>query len=124
MVGVREGTLQLEHERNEAIIRADAAANDRTTADDYTFITLRGELRTKAEIVQAFESGSFHYDSSAISDMNVRVYGNTAIVTGRSTQSGKENGKDYSGAYRFTRVYINQGDHWRTVALQTTLIQH
>ena len=93
------------------------------TSDDYTFITLRGELRTKAEIVQGFKSGSFHYDSREISDLKVRVYGNTAVVTGRSIQKGKENGKDYSGDYRFTRVYVTQDGRWQTVALQTTLIQ-
>jgi len=93
------------------------------TSDDYTFITLRGELRTKAEIVKGFQSGSFKYESRTISDLKVRVYGDTAIVTGRSSQQGKENGKDYSGDYRFTRVYLKQKGHWVTVALQTTLIQ-
>ncbi len=113
----------LEADRNRAILTGDAAALERMTSDDYTFITLRGELRTKAEIVRGFQSGSFKYDSRTISDLNVRVYGDTAIVTGRSTQKGSENGKDYSGDYRFTRVYVKQKGHWVTVALQATLIQ-
>jgi ketosteroid isomerase-like protein len=121
--GKTDEILKLEKERNQAIIRGDAVALERMTSDDYTFITLRGELRTKAEIVQGFKSGSFHYDSREISDLNVRVYGNTAVVTGRSIQKGKENGKDYSGDYRFTRVYVKQDGRWQTVALQTTLIQ-
>ena len=119
----KDEILQLERERNRAILHGDAAALERMTADDYTFITLRGELRTKAEIVQGFKSGSFHYDSREISELNVRVYGSTAVVTGRSNQKGQENGKDYSGDYRFTRVYSKQGGLWQTVALQTTLIQ-
>ena len=119
----KDEILELERQRNRAIISGDAVALERMTSDDYTFITLRGELRTKAEIVQGFKSGSFHYDSREISDLNVRVYGNTAIVTGRSIQKGKENGKDYSGDYRFTRVYVKQDGRWQTVALQTTLIQ-
>ncbi len=119
----KDEILQLEQERNQAILRGDAAALERMTADDYTFITLRGELRTKAEIVQGFKSRLFHYDSREISDLNVRVYGSTAVVTGRSNQKGQENGKDYSGDYRFTRVYLKQGGRWQTVALQTTLIQ-
>jgi len=113
----------LEEERNQAILKGDAAALDRMTSDDYTFITLRGELRTKAEIVKGFQSGSFKYDSRTISDLKVRIFGDTAIVTGRSSQKGKENGKDYSGDYRFTRVYVKQNGRWITVALQTTLIQ-
>lgn len=119
----KEEIKSLEDERNRAIVKGDAAVLDRMTADDYTFITLRGELRTKSEIVKGFQSGSFKYASRTISDLNIRVYGDTAIVTGRSTQKGAENGKDYSGDYRFTRVYVKQNGRWLTVALQTTLIQ-
>jgi hypothetical protein len=54
---------------------------------------------------------------------DIRGYGNSAVVTGRAVQKGAENGKDFSGDYWFTRVYVNQGGRWITVALQTTLIQ-
>lgn len=113
----------LEEMRNQAILHGDVAALERMTSDDYTFITLKGEMRTKADILKGFASGSFHYESRQISDLKVRVYGSTAVVTGRSVQKGTENGKDYSGDYWFTRVYVKQKDRWLTVALQTTLIQ-
>jgi ketosteroid isomerase-like protein len=116
--------LKLEELRNQAVLHGDVGALDRMTSDDYTFITLRGEMRTKSEILNGFKSGSFHYESREISDLKVRVYGNnTAVVTGRSVQKGTENGKDYSGDYRFTRVYVKQNGRWLTVALQTTLIR-
>ncbi|HXO33920.1 MAG TPA: nuclear transport factor 2 family protein [Candidatus Acidoferrales bacterium] len=88
-----EEIRSLEQERNVAILNGDAAALDRMTADDYTFITLRGELRTKSEIVKGFQSGSFKYESRQISDLTIRVYGDTAVVTGRSNQKGMENGR-------------------------------
>ena len=113
----------LEETRNQAVLHGDVAALDRMTSDDYTFITLRGEMRTKSDILKGFASGSFHYDSRQISDLKVRVYADTAVVTGRSVQKGMENGKDYSGDYRFTRVYVKQKGRWVTVALQTTLIR-
>ena len=113
----------LEEMRNQAILHGDVAALDRMTSDDYTFSTLKGEMRTKSDILKGFASGSFHYESRQISDLKVRVYGSTAVVTGRSVQKGTENGKDYSGDYWFTRVYVKQKDRWLTVALQTTLIQ-
>jgi ketosteroid isomerase-like protein len=118
-----EEIRSLEQERNLAIVNGNAAVLDRMTAEDYTFITLRGELRTKSEIVKGFQSGAFKYESRQISDLNIRVFGDTAIVTGRSTQKGAENGKDYSGDYRFTRVYIRQNGHWLTEALQATVIR-
>ncbi|HEY2569489.1 MAG TPA: nuclear transport factor 2 family protein [Candidatus Udaeobacter sp.] len=120
---VKREILNLEEARNQAVLHGDVTALDRMTSDEYTFITLRGELRTKSDILKGFASGSFHYESRQISDLNVRVYGNTAIVTGRSAQKGMENGKDYSGDYRFTRVYVKEKGRWLTVALQTTLIQ-
>jgi ketosteroid isomerase-like protein len=113
----------LEEARNQAVLHRDVTALDRMTSDDYTFITLKGEVRTKADILKGFASGSFHYESRQISDLKVRVYGDTAVVTGRSVQKGMENGKDYSGDYRFTRVYVKERGRWVTVALQTTVIQ-
>jgi ketosteroid isomerase-like protein len=120
---VQREIKKLEEERNQAILKSDFAAIDRMTSEDYTFVTLRGEMRTKAETVSGFKSGSFKYQSREISDLKVRVYGNAAVVTGRSIQKGTENGKDYSGEYWFTRVYTKQNGRWVTVALQTTPIQ-
>jgi len=120
---VERDIKSLEEARNQAVLHGDVATLDRMTSDDYTFITLRGELRTKSDILKGFASGSFHYDSRQVSDLKVRVYSGTAIITGRSVQKGIENGKDYSGDYRFTRVYVRENGHWLTVALQTTLIQ-
>lgn len=48
----------LEKDRNQAILRGDAAALERMTSDDYTFVTLRGEMLTKAEIVREFSQQS------------------------------------------------------------------
>jgi ketosteroid isomerase-like protein len=113
----------LEEARNQALLHGDVAALDKMTSDDYTFITLRGEMRTKSDILKGFASGSFKYESRQIFDLNVRLYGDTAVVTGRSIQKGTENSKDYSGSYWFTRVYIKQNGRWVSIALQATLIQ-
>ena len=119
----REEIRKLETERNDAIVHGDAAALERMTSDDYSFITLRGEMKSKADIVKGFASGTYKYDTREISDLVVRVYGNAAVVTGRSQQKGSEDGKDYSGDYRFTRVYVKHKGHWVTVALQATRVE-
>jgi ketosteroid isomerase-like protein len=123
LTSVEDEIKNLEEGRNQAVLHGDVAALDRMTSDDYTFVTLRGEMRSKSDVLKGFASGSFHYESRQISDLKVRVYGNTAVVTGRAVQKGMENGKDYSGDYWFTRVYVKQKDRWLTVALQTTPIR-
>ncbi len=120
---LQEEIKQIERARNQAILSGDAAALDRMTSEDYTFITQRGELRTKAEILAGFKAGSFRYSAREVSDLTVRVYGTAAVVTGRARQKGAENGSDYSGDNRFTRVYVRQGDRWVTVALQVSLVE-
>jgi len=120
---VQDAIRQIERERNQAILAGDSTALDRMTADDYTFITQRGELRSKADILAGFKAGSFRYSARDVFDLTVRVYGDTAVVTGRARQTGTENSNDYSGENRFTRVYVRQGDRWITVALQVTLVE-
>ncbi len=50
---IQEEIKNLEAERNEAILRGDAAALDRMTSDSYTLINLQGELRTKVQILES-----------------------------------------------------------------------
>jgi hypothetical protein len=122
VVAAQEEIKKIEQERNQALLRHDAVTLDRLSSNDYTFINQRGELRTKTEILNGFKSGSFNYDAREISDLEVRVYGEAAVVTGRAKQKGVENSKDYSGDNRFTRVYVKQNGHWVSVALQVTLV--
>lgn len=119
---VEKQILALEDARNNAIVNGDAKALDQLTSDDYTFINLRGGVQLKPEIIKGFASGSYHYQSRDITELKVRVYGNAAVVTGRSTQKGVEDGRDNSGDYRFTRVYVKQSGRWQTVAYQATTI--
>lgn len=55
--------------------------------------------------------------------MLVRVYGNTAVVTGRSKRK-RMNGDVVvvTGQVRFTRVWAKLGAGWQVVAAQSTPI--
>ena len=119
---VQDEIKKLEQERNQAILHGDTAALDRMSSADYTVINLRGELLNKTQIVNGFKSGAIKYDSRELSDLNVRVYGSTAVVTGRVIQKAMENGKDTSGEHRFTWVLVKEKGSWVSVAVQTTTI--
>jgi len=71
-------------------------------------------LRTK--------SGEIKLEGNDLDDLQARVYGDTAVVTGRSTQKGKAYGQDAAGQYRFTRVYVRQDGKWKAVAFQSTKV--
>lgn len=113
---------KLEYDRNDAIIHSDVATLDRLSAADYTLIDVFGANRTKPDLLKSFQSGDIKIPSRSVEDLNVRAFGNTAVVTGRVTQQGTSAGKDISGQYRFTRVYTQGKSGWQAVAAQETRV--
>src|ERR1700694_141497 len=58
-----------------------------------------------------------------IPDMVVRVYGDAAVVTARADVKGHQLGEDFSGPYRYTRVWVRRTGHWLAVSYQATVTQ-
>jgi ketosteroid isomerase-like protein len=113
---VEQVIRQLDHERIQAQIGANAMALDRIYADDFIGIGPSGTVRTKPQVISDFTSGNLKFQSITTEDVRVRVYGNTAVETGRSTMIGQDKGKAVPRDNRFTRVWIKQVGRWRLVA--------
>ncbi len=63
-------------------------------------------------------------ESLELSDLNVRVEGNTAVVVGVNHVKGRdENGKPVDRRVRFTDTFIKRDGRWLAWATQGTLIQ-
>ena len=107
---------QLDHERIQAQISADAVALDRLYADDFLGVGPSGTVRTKAQVIEDFTSGKLKFQTITTDEVQVRVYGNTAVETGRSTMNGQDKGKSVPSDTRFTRVWVKQEGRWRLVA--------
>ena len=107
---------QLDNERIQAQIGADAVALDRIYADDFIGVGSSGTVRTKAQVISDFTSGHLKFQSITTDEVQVRVYGNTAVETGLSTMSGQDRGKAVPRDTRFTRVWVRQQGRWRLVA--------
>jgi ketosteroid isomerase-like protein len=107
---------QLDGERIQAQIGADAAALDRIYADDFIGVGPSGTVRTKKQVILDFTSGTLKFQSITTDEVQVRVYENTAVETGLSTMDGQDNGKAVPRNTRFTRVWVKQQDYWRLVA--------
>ena len=107
---------QVDYERIQAQIGADAAALDRIYGNDFIGIGPSGAVRTKAQVIADFTSGDLKFQSITTDDVQVRVYGNTAVETGRSTMIGQDKGKAVPRDNRFTRVWIKQQGRWRLVS--------
>jgi ketosteroid isomerase-like protein len=129
-LNAEQDLAQLEAEFYEAYTNGEAAKIDRLLAADYTHNDIRGGFKTRAAymmyintLADRIKAGAIKIDSSATDDLRVRVYGDTAVVTGRWTARGRRGGKDDAEQLRFLNVWVKQQGHWQTVAGQVTMVQ-
>lgn len=115
--------VDMERQAREASLRRDPEFPQRTLAEDYVAITPLGQVTTKRDTLSARRSGQLRYDTIDVSDMVVRVYGDTAVVTARADVKGHQLGEDFSGPYRYTRVWVRRTGHWQAVSYQATVTQ-
>ena len=113
---VEEVIKKLDNERIQAQIHADATALDRVYAADFIGVGPSGRVRTKPQVISDFTSGDLKFQSITTDDVQVRVYGNTAVETGRSTMIGQDKRQTVPSDTRFTRVWVKQEGRWRLVA--------
>jgi ketosteroid isomerase-like protein len=99
----------------------DAAAFEKIAADDWIAITPDGKSQNKAE--RATEIKAAHTTSATLGDMKVRVFGDTAVVTGTDDEVTTEGGKKSSDHYVWTDVFVKRNDKWLAVASQTAQIK-
>lgn len=113
---VEETIRQLDKERIQAQISADAVALDRIYAQDFIGVGPSGTVRTKPEVLSDFTAGTLKFQSITTDEVQVRVYENTVVETGLSTMIGQDKGKTVPRDTRFTRVWIKQQGRWQLVA--------
>ena len=113
---VEQAIRQLDKERIQAQIGADAVALDRIYADDFIGVGPSGTVRSKPQVIADFTSGDLKFQSITTDEVQVRVYDNAAVETGLSTMVGQDKGKAVPRDTRFTRVWIMQQGRWRLVA--------
>jgi ketosteroid isomerase-like protein len=120
--GVASELTQIEHRLVKAWLDGDRKTVDSILAADWSVIDLTGRVLTKAQVMQEFGSGERKIESGSVDDLNIRVFGDTAVVTGRSAFTGSYQGKKASVTQRFTDVFIKRDGRWQAVASQGTQV--
>ena len=111
-------TLQaMEHDWLNAEKNHDTAAFEKIVADDWIAIGPDGKSQTKAQ--RAAEIKAAHI----MGDMKVRLFGDTAVVTGTDDEIIMEAGKKSSDHYAWTDVFVKRNGKWLAVASQTAQIK-
>lgn len=118
-----EDIRKVEDEFAAAYGRNDADTLERLWAPDYTFVNPAGQVLTKAQRLAMLRSGELKIEAYSRDAESIRVYGNTAVVTYRSTVKAQRNGTDISSQRRVITVLVKRDGRWQAVAQQSTGIK-
>ena len=118
----RQEILAADARRFAAMVQGDQKALDGLLADDLTYTHSSGHLDTKARFLESLKSGTLRYLSIQPSDQLVRLYGDTAVVTGRAEVKAHSQGQDLAVTLLFTEVWVKSGGAWKLAAWQSTRV--
>jgi ketosteroid isomerase-like protein len=119
----------LEKRWDEAIALGDTSTLNDIIDSDYLVTGMQGEINSKEQILKAVSSSVQLIRSSNRDEIDIRIYGDTAIVTGRVTWSvpnkfAGNRSTETSKHARYIKVYIKRENEWKVVLAQATRISN
>jgi len=105
-----------------AMVTNDPEAIGLYMADDWIIVGTDGSVGDRAAFLELVRSGKLTHDVMESHDLKVRVYGDTAVVTGRGVSGGQYQGQSFYLVERTSCVYVRQQGRWRCVLTHLSLI--
>jgi hypothetical protein len=93
-------------------------------ANDFIGVSPNGQRYGKAEAIADLKTGAYTVESMKMNNVNVRIFGDTALVMFYQDEKSKYLDEDCSGRYAFTDLWVKRGGVWQVVAshgVQVTL---
>jgi ketosteroid isomerase-like protein len=112
--------LELARKTGEAWAAHDIRTLERLIDDPYFHTNLSGRTFNRAEWLAEQVPNFTPRPTITFDDMKVRVFGDTAVLTGRNVVTLRHEGKVREQALRFTQVWRRYGDTWRRAVFQGT----
>ena len=110
---------EVELARFEAQVKGDINKVKLFLADELKYTHTTGKTETKEEFLTALSSG-LKYLAIEPSQLEVKVYGQTAVITGQAAIKVESNGQQFSFKIKYTDVYVLREKRWQMVAWQST----
>jgi Domain of unknown function (DUF4440) len=115
--------LAAEQQFFSSLIRGDVGALDRILGDDFLLIdVMTGSAVKKPDLLAVLKSGQLKFETIEPLESQVRFYGITAVVTGRTQISGRFSEKPFTASSRYTHVFVKEQSQWRLVSAQGTQV--
>lgn len=107
----------------QALVKADASLLEDILAGDFLIVDImRGDVNGRADFIAAVAAQQVTFHEIEPADRQVRFYGTTAVIVGRTRMSGSSAEGDFTFASRYTHVFTLEGDGWKLASAQGTPI--
>lgn len=122
----RQRLERLGEDWSAAELGGDTVALGRMLADDFVAVGPRGFMLTKEQWLSRHDSGSLKYRSFGWDEVDVRVHGNAAVMTGRQTaEASHDDGQvrhEIRDGFRATLVFVEERGRWLMLGLHLSPI--
>ena len=108
---------------DKAIVRKDREAIAANMTDDFRQIDAAGGIEDKTSFLEDVLSPKLRIEPYTVEDFEVRVYGDVALLSGRTRMTGAYDGKAFNTHYRYIDIYVRKNGVWRVASVQITRVR-
>lgn len=108
---------------DKAIISKDRAAIAANMADDFRQIDAAANVADKASFLSGIMAPELTIHPYTVEDFDVRIYGDVALLSGRTRMSGSYAGEAFTSHYRYIDVYVRRDGRWKVASVQITRVR-
>lgn len=120
---IEQELFKLEEEWHNAYVKHDALPLERILADEYISVSGNGSSHSKAQAIEGLKADTTTYEYSTPYDLDVRIYGDIAVIIGRTKEKGRTaNGNEFTVEYRWTDVFVKRQGRWQCTAAQVVRV--
>jgi ketosteroid isomerase-like protein len=111
---------QLADAWDKAIVAKNRAAVADNMAEDFRMIDGQGNVENKQQFVDGILDAKLSIDPYTVEEFDVRLLGDTALLSGRTRMTGKYDGQAFESNYRYIDIYVRRNGVWKIVSVQIT----
>ena len=107
---------------DEAIWKKNETAIVANIGENFRHIDSSGGVNDKQTFVANLLSADLTIDPYTVEDFEIRIYGEIALLSGRTKMTGTYQGKPFKSHYRYVDIYHRENDRWVVINIQITRV--